>query len=302
MAADGNLLQRMRKLNKLTPSEAKIAAFFEHNYPLAAFETIASIAEKVSVGKATISRFIARLGYTNFPELMKSMQAEMIARLESPAERYAKKRELFTYNKKDQLALHISHAINNLQETLQRISTDQFCQAAEAMAKCKGRLFVTGAATSQALADYFHLLASYLRKDVYLVQANVGTLAHHIADVSSNDVLFALTHQRLAKITVRISRWFAKKKAKIILHTDREITPISDIAAIQLVSCAHTPLMFSSRCSSFVLLEALITTMAIILEQKINERLAGFDDFFHEFKPFHENVILQAQNQGQRKK
>ena len=156
MADKKNFFERVRLLDKLTPSEKKIVAFFESQYPLTAFETISTISEKASVGKATISRFIGRLGYAKFSEFIESMQDEMIHRLESPIERYSLKRERMTYKKEDQLDLHISYAINNLQETHQRINNNDFCRAAEFMANCKGRLFVSGAATSQALADYFH--------------------------------------------------------------------------------------------------------------------------------------------------
>jgi DNA-binding MurR/RpiR family transcriptional regulator len=287
-----NLLQRIKGLEKLTRSEEKIAAFLEHHYPLTAFETITSISTKASVGKATVGRFIKRLGYRNFPDFMNSIQDEMISRLESPIERYAKKRVTDAKQAEDQLELHISHAIRNLQETLKRIDKIRFNEAAELMATCEGRLFVAGAATSQALADYFHLLASYLRRDVHLVDVNAGTLAHQLADVSSNDVLFAMTHQRFAKITVQISGWFKKRKGRVVLLTDRENTPISGQADIQLVSYSRAPVMFASRCSSFLILEALIARMTIILDPLVHERFALFDDFFRDFSPFRSDSPL----------
>ena len=285
------LLQRIRKLETLTQSETKIAIFLENHYPLTAFETISSMSKKADVGKATVGRFITRLGYKNFAEFMESIQVEMIARLDSPTERYSKKRKQ-SECKDDQLALHVSHAINNMQETLQRTDIKDFYRAAEIMATCKGRLFVTGAATSQALAHYFQLLASYLRKDVYLVDANVGTLAHQLADVCDADVLFAMTHQRFAKVTIDISRWFSRRNAKIILLSDHEVTPVSCFAEIQLTSYSNAPLMFSSRSSSFLLLEALIAAMTVALDPQVQERFQVFDEFFSELNPFQTNQPL----------
>lgn len=287
MMNNGNLLERIRKIDKLTRSETKIVSYFEKNYPFTVFETISSLSEKASVGKATLSRFIQRLGYKNFPEFMKSMQKEMLLRLDSPIKRYTKKKASVSPNMEDQLELHVSSTISNLEETLQRIDNKEFCQAAEILATSKGRLFITGAATSQALANYFHLLASYLRKDVYLIEPNVGTLAHALADVSKNDVLFAMTHQRFSVATINISRWFAKQEAQIVLLSDREVTPISPYATIQLVSCANAPLLFSSRTASFVLLEALISAMTTILDRQVQDRFDQFDNFFDDFKTFY---------------
>lgn len=281
-----DLLQRIRKLDRLTPSEKKIAAYFEQNYPLNAFETIAAVSGKVGVGKATIGRFITRLGYRGFPDLMKSVQQEMISRLESPTQRFSQKREKYGDRKHDQLHRHVTQGIQNIEETLRRMDPDQFCRAAELMANCRGKLFVMGSATSEALANYFHLLASYLRKDVTLVDTNIGTLAHRLADVSSQDTLFAITHQRSSRITVNVSQWFAGRGARVILLTDREVTAISRIADIQLVACSNAPLMFSSRAASFLLLEALVSTMAVTLNPDISGRLASFDEFFEKFSVF----------------
>ena len=54
----------------------------------------------------------------------------------------------------------------------------------------------------------------------------------------------------------------------------------------------HAPVMFDSRCSSFLLIEALVSTMTIILDKGIKARLADLDEFFKEFKPFHRNTVV----------
>ncbi len=113
------------------------------------------------------------------------------------------------------------------------------------------------------------------------------TLAHTLADISADDVLFAMTHQRFSHATVNISRWFAKHNAKIVLLSDREVTPISPLATIHLVSYANAPLLFSSRSASFLLLEALIAAMTIILDKQVPDRFALFDDFFDDFPTFY---------------
>lgn len=61
-------------------------------------------------------------------------------------------------------------------------------------------------------------------------------LAHQLADVSKNDVILAMTHQRFAKITINISKWFKKQHEKVVLLFDRENTLISKYADVQLVS------------------------------------------------------------------
>ena len=285
-----NLLHRIRNLGKLTRSESKIAAYLEKNYPLTAFETIASVSEKAKVGKATVGRFISKLGYRGFPDFMKSVRHDMVARLETPIEQYAHKKKKVVSDQADCFSQHISLTIENLNETYARLDLKQFSQAAAIMAKCQGKLYITGAATSQALANYFYLLVCYLKDNARFVDANVSTLAHKLADVSNQDVLFAITHYRFSAVTENMVRWFKKAGCKVVLLTDREVNPVSDLADIQMVTRSNSPLMFNSRSASFLLLEALISEMTPLLDPQVYKRFEHFDDFFKQFSIFSPNI------------
>jgi len=60
--ATNNLIERIRALKKLTPSEAKIAVFLSRCFPEIVFENVTTISPKSGVSKATVVRFISRLG------------------------------------------------------------------------------------------------------------------------------------------------------------------------------------------------------------------------------------------------
>ncbi len=285
-----NVLHRIRNLGKLTRSEAKIAAYLEKNYPLTAFETIVSISKKASVGKATVGRFINRLGYKGFPEFMSSVRRDVVTRLETPIEQYSHKKKTVASDDTDFLYQHISYAIENLNETYARLDQKQFSAAAEIMAKCPGKLYITGAATSQSLANYFYLLVCYLRENARFIDCNVSTLAHRLGDISPEDTLFAITHYRFSAVTENIVRWFKKKGCRVIVLSDREVTPVSDIVDIQMVTRSNSPLMFNSRCASFLLLEALISAMTPLLDPQVYSRFNSFDEFFKKFSVFSPNI------------
>jgi len=289
-----NLLRRIRNLGKLTRSEAKIAAYLETNYPLTAFETIASISKKASVGKATVGRFINRLGYKGFPEFMSSVRNDVVTRLESPIEQYSHKKKKVATDDADFFSQHISLAIENLNETYARLDQKQFNAAAEIMAKCTGKLYITGAATSQALANYFYLFVCYLKDNARFIDANISTLAHRLADVSSEDTLFAITHYRFSAVTENIVHWFKKRGCKVIIITDREVNPVSDIVDIQMVTRSNSPLMFNSRCASFLLLEALISAMTTLLDPQVFSRFQSFDELFEKFSVFSPNITSKS--------
>ncbi|MCK5515356.1 MAG: MurR/RpiR family transcriptional regulator [Desulfobulbaceae bacterium] len=285
-----NLLYRIRNLGKLTRSEAKIANYLEKNYPLTAFETIVSISEKADVGKATVGRFIKKLGYDGFLGFMSSVRRDVVTRLETPIEQYLQKKDTVTSADTDFFRQHISFAIENFNETYARLDKKQFDAAAEILAKCPGKLYITGAATSQALANYFYLLVCYLREDAKFIDCNISTLAHRLADVSSEDVLFAITHYRFSAVTENIVHWFKQKGCKVILLSDREVNPVADIVDIQMVTRSDTPLMFNSRCATFLLLETLISAMTPLLDPQVFNRFQSFDIFFKKLSVFSSTI------------
>ena len=79
------IFDRIRSLEHLTPSETKIAQYLDKAYPLLALETVTSISQRARVGRATVVRFISRLGYSSFAEFQQSLRKELLLKLEAAA-------------------------------------------------------------------------------------------------------------------------------------------------------------------------------------------------------------------------
>jgi len=235
-----NLLDRISQLDRLTPSETKLVAFFEENYHLTAFETISSVSEKSGVSKATVGRLLNHLGYQGFTDLMIDIRQDVVDRLESPIDRYIDRRNLY----------------------------------------------VMGGATSNSLAHFFYLLAKYMRKRVYLLNADMSTIRHQLIDVCNDDVLLCITHYRFSAYTIRVAKWFHKIGCPVILLSDREATPLSDIADIRLYARSAGLPLFNSRVATLLVLEALLMAMAPLLEEKMRHRFNVFEDMRDDFETF----------------
>jgi DNA-binding MurR/RpiR family transcriptional regulator len=81
-----NLLSRIQKLGKLTPSEAKIADFFRRDYPRVAMDTVTAISKKTKTSKATVARFISKLGYEGFTQFQDQQKCPETSALFSQCE------------------------------------------------------------------------------------------------------------------------------------------------------------------------------------------------------------------------
>ncbi len=279
-----NFLQRIRRLEKLTPSESKVAAYFEINYPLTAFETIESVSHKSGVSKATTGRFLTRLGYKGFSDFMQDMRRVVVSRLESPIERYSGSREQIKGKGVDFLSNHLDITLKNLEETQARMDLHQLKKAAEVIAACKGHLYIMGTATSQALALYFYLLTKYMHPHAILLDANFSTIRHQLVDVGAQDVLLAITHFRFSNHTAKVAKWFAAQKSRIIVIADRENNPLSDIADFQFYARSEGPPLFNSRIAALMILESLLMAMAPILEPQMYKRFEVFEELREVFE------------------
>lgn len=67
--------------------ERRAAQTLIASYPLIGLKTVAEFSQQAGVSSPTILRFVARLGFQNYPEFQSALQDELAAQLQSPASR-----------------------------------------------------------------------------------------------------------------------------------------------------------------------------------------------------------------------
>ena len=118
--SDSELIRKIRALDRLTPGETKIADFVCRQYPEVAFENVTSISRKTGVSKATVVRFIRRLGYEGFTHFRDSLRADMMAEYASPKQRFTLLKQQLDGDR-DLLGQSITVIMKNLQQALARL-------------------------------------------------------------------------------------------------------------------------------------------------------------------------------------
>jgi len=158
------LTQRIRDLGKLTPSEAKIADYFSRNYWNLVFENTTSISENTGVSKATVVRFISKLGYDRFSAFLEELRRDVAEGQGSLPIRYYLKKKLLTNDAtEDVLGHNFSHISRNLEHTHAQIDQSQFWEAARLVARTQGAVYITGQRSSYALAYLFFNMIRRIR-------------------------------------------------------------------------------------------------------------------------------------------
>lgn len=265
------LLDRLASLGAMTASEKKLAHFFERMHTSLAFENLASISEKVGVGKSTVTRFVVRLGYSDFHTFIREIKEEAAASLDTPLKRYAKTKEK-AEEKIKQPSHHLMAVQENLKYTSEQINTKDFNRAVNLIANPKKTLYLIGAATAEPLITYFYLLLCYLRDNVILLDGNSPTIAHRTSKIDKNSVLFSMAFNRYPKLTGSIMEYFSSKGAEVIFLTDRHTSPMMNYAKMKLIVHAEGTGMFKTRCSAMAIMEALLFEVSNKLGDQIPER------------------------------
>ncbi len=280
------LPERIRSLERLTPSEARIAEYFHSAYPSVAFDTPTSISEKTGVSKATVVRFISRLGYNGFPDFQENLRREVVRRLNRPIDRFILSKRPGEDRPADYLGHGIENVLRDVRELHARNSPEQLWAAAQMMADPDHALYVVGQHSSFGLAHHFWCRAVYLRGRTYLIDNLAAALPQQMMEVGSGDVLLAITHRDYSRQTLEVARYFVKRGGKVVVLTDREDAPAAHLAEVLLVAPTSGMEMFESRAGSLILLQALVAAVAEMLERHVYRRWEVAEEAFRELGSF----------------
>lgn len=278
------LLQRMAQLEDLTPSEKKLAALFRREYPQLAFDNLTDISAKASVGKATVTRFVQRLGYLNFYEFSKILRDEVAQHMDLPVQRLSQANAGGSGTTPDEIfSRYIDVAIANLHRTKELHSAETFGKAVNLLADSSRPLFLMGAVSAEGLMSYLYLMLSYLRENVVLLNGNASILGHRITRISPESVLLAFSYDRYPKVTGTTMRVFREAGCETILITERRSSPLLKYTTVPLFVEAEGPEMFKSRCAGVATMEALVAALTPRFASSMTKRLESMTKLFTEF-------------------
>ena len=278
------LMQRLAQLEDMTPSEKKLTALFKRDYPQLAFDNLTDIGAKAGVGKATVTRFVQRLGYSNFYEFSKTLRNEVAYHMDLPVHRLTRLKAEGAATDPDEIfSQYLDSAIANLQRTKEMHSGADFAKAVDLLADPSRPLFLMGAVSAEGLMNYFYILLSYLRENVVLLNGNASILGHRITRIAPESVLLAFSYDRYPKITGTAMRVFREAGCETVLITERRSSPLLQHTTIPIFVEAEGPGMFKSRCAGIAALEALLAALTPRFSGVVDNRLESMTKLFTEF-------------------
>lgn len=275
---DQSLLKKISQLPALSKTEAKIVAYIESHYPHSNLQNLQQISKESDVSLASVSRFIQKLGYENFAAYRKAAKDDISLRLQSPIRSYNSK----LHKGGSVFKPHFTSCIANLEETMLRLTEADFAAIVKVL-EGANTLYVAGGASAQALAKYFTLLCSYIRKQVRYLSPDISTIAHNLSDMQLGDVLLVISQQRSSIVTTKLATLFRAKNCQVVLLSDKQSSPIMPFTTHRLVVHSDNDSLFNSRVAMLALLESLINAMIPFYEGDVEKRFALMEEVFDLF-------------------
>ena len=215
MVKEKSFLFRVRQaLPDLHPAEKRVGEFV-CDFPgeLASYSA-QELAALAHVSKATVTRFIQRLGYDSYEEARGAMRG----RRNRPAR--ASFWNAPTRAKQcSPLKAHAAQDIANIEATFLAISDRQIESAADCLLQAR-KVWVIGFRSSQPFAAYFQWQLTQVIENIVAIPGPGQTLGEHFASLQDADivVVFAM-RRRVAQIDAILDHVKASE-AKLIYVTD----------------------------------------------------------------------------------
>lgn len=275
---------RIAGITSLTETDRRIIDYFDKHFLSIPYSKVTDICQEIHIAKSTLGRFMIKIGFTGFQEFKKAAGKPDLCRNISPIERFNQGRD-----SKSGIAYverHFAEITDNITTTLKKINAADLEKTLSLLCDPDKRLYVIGSATANALAEYFYLLGRYIKKDIVLLDANIGNLPHKLMDSRPGDVLLAISYYRFSSVTTRLVRWFHQNRGETVVITDRAANPFSHFASVVLLMESRHQGLFNSRSAGFVLVEALVNYMGEVTGKALGDNFQVMEALFEEFNVF----------------
>ncbi|MDM8357577.1 MurR/RpiR family transcriptional regulator [Pandoraea communis] len=215
-AASRSFVGRIRsQLNELPAAERRLAEFvLDFPGDLASY-TGAELAELAEVSKATVSRFVRRLGYPGYEEARRHVRDEKqtgAALLLSDSAKAASP---------NAVEAHANQGVLNLTGTFGRLSNTEIDKIAKAIVAAR-QVFVFGFRSSQPFASYFRWQILQVVEHVIVLPGPGETVGEHLASMEAKDFVVVFGLRRRVPQTDAILDYAASAGTKTLYITDQQ--------------------------------------------------------------------------------
>jgi len=279
MRKKDSFLGRVREsLPDLYPAERRLGEFL-CDFPgeLASYNA-QELAKLAKVSKATVSRFVRRLGFDNYE------QARRLARKESQTGSRLFLSQSSSKHDTEWLAADIEQGMENLARTFNRISEVHFDKLACQLLAAR-KVWVIGFRSSFCFATYLQWQLMQVIENIVVIPRGGETLGEHLAGVAKNDCVIVFALRRRMTIIKAIMDVLVGTGADIVYITDEGAEQRHDVSwHFRCQTLSSGPLF--NHVSVMALCHQIITRAIVLADVDGRTRLRRIESLNERFDEF----------------
>ncbi|MBB6413179.1 MurR/RpiR family transcriptional regulator [Mesorhizobium sangaii] len=256
------------RVGTMPASERRAAQTLIASYPMIGLKTVAEFSAAAGVSSPTILRFVARLGFQNYPEFQSSLQDELAAQLQSPAIR-----TLNPPSPGGTASPMLEATLDNMRETFRHLSDKQLADIAARLADRRGKTFLIGGRFTDPLARYMAAHLAIIQPEVFHLAGQESMWRDRLIDMGKRDVLVIFDIRRYQDSLLRFAEKAHERGVQIVLFTDQWLSPIARFARHVIAGRTAVPSAWDSSAALFVVAETLIGAVTRQLEAEGAKRI-----------------------------
>lgn len=270
--------ERIREgLGKCSPAERRVGRLLLSDYPAAGLDTVARLAERADTSGPTVLRFLSRLGFDGFGDLQDALRGEIAERTASPLSLLSAE----PAPSADDSLLSRAHAVlpAATARTLETLPRDEVETAVALLADRRYRVSADGGRFTRLLAEYLVLHLMQVRGDSRLLPTQPLSRTDVLLDIGRRDVLVLFDFRRYEPDSQALAEECAEAGAKLVLVTDRWLSPISGIADVVLpVQVDAVATAYDSLVPALAVVEVLVAGVLSASGEDAERRMTRFEE------------------------
>ncbi len=253
-------LEIRSKLDTFSKREKVIANFFVEQLNDVAFLSVHEIAEKLSVGRASIVRFAQKLGYDGFYGLKQDIQNQLQTII-APLEKYQLSINESSVNYKS-ITQIAENEVSNINFVVNNFDKKTFDKAAKLLANAD-IIYCTGYNMSSFLAGILSFLLQRIGLKSFPTNFGGRSLEEQIINIGSDDVLVTFSNPPYSVETIKAAQFARKQKCKVLSFTNSIASPIVEHSDLVLTVKSESDIFTNSFSAILVVVYALVNEIAI---------------------------------------
>lgn len=255
-----NILAMLKERTASMPAQQrKLAEYILSNNNYVCLMTVKELSEKSGVGRATIMRLVASLGYTSYSDFKRDLNdANLIAfdgdKLANPFV-WPCQEEAEKNNSIDACCQESVWLIQQVAEKLDRVAFDNILN----LMTSARRVNVIGFRTTRPLARYFYYQMQFFQENIRDLSDSESLLYDRIFSFHPGDVMLILSTSPVTSTSIRAAKLCKERSIPVIVLTDNPESTLFQLADFSL----QIPRTDSTRLS--------VVPLIVVLESIINE-------------------------------